>query len=443
MPSLKEFVHQNTIQLDKRKQKIKHLIDTLNGLTLDHCAIPLPLTILNKLEQDSDELVDDVHREKSNHQNNEKTSNPAAKGKKINIDTPSVRGNFLQDLGHHEKNRRKLAEERRKEYNEYLREKSKLASMRGRNLKVFEKEPQIKKQPQYRSYGEILDEKRREEKLYRTLNDHHMSIDTEAARNMIKNQLESNVGEIFDWQVNIAAEDIVEPVVPRAKLLNTYSSRQKAAKYRDELLKQMEEKQTRDKEAKKRDRTEELMLEKRIQEQRIKMMRDYEEEQKRLRLKAKQELMARRQESAQSLESDEQDLSSESAISSARTPSYRCIRSPKSPKNRKIKGSIDIERGTKAKNDRPRITLAIDPGVPKPRYNSPNSERTRRDSKSPEQQPQAIQREAKPMLPSDQELLGGGRVLTQLAEIRKKILDEHREMIIKMSQSSPRYQQYE
>lgn len=49
MPSLKEFVHQNTIQLDKRKQKIKHLIDTLNGLTLDHCTIPLPLTILNKV----------------------------------------------------------------------------------------------------------------------------------------------------------------------------------------------------------------------------------------------------------------------------------------------------------------------------------------------------------------------------------------------------------
>lgn len=192
----------------------------------------------------------------------------------------------------------------------------------------------------------------------------------------------------------------------RAKLLNTYSSRQKAAKYRDELLKQMEEKQKRDKEAKMRDRMEELMLEKRIQEQRIKMMRDYEEEQKRLRLKAKQELMARRQESAQAGESDEQDLSSESAISSARTPSYRCIRSPKSPKSRKVKGSVDIERDNRPKNDRPRITLSIDPGVPKPRYDSPKPERTGKDSISSEQ-PRTIRREVTPMLPSDQELLGG------------------------------------
>lgn len=87
--------------------------------------------------------------------------------------------------------------------------------MRGRNLKIFEKEPQTNKEPQYRSYGEILDEKRREEKLYRTLNDHHVAIDTEAARNMVKKQLESNVGEMFDWQANVLVEDIVEPVVPK------------------------------------------------------------------------------------------------------------------------------------------------------------------------------------------------------------------------------------
>lgn len=130
----------------------------------------------------------------------------------------------------------------------------------------------------------------------------------------------------------------------------------------------MEEKRKRDVEIKQRDRMEDLLLEKRLQHERIKMMQDYEEEQIRLRIRA--ELLARSE--ANLAEMDEKETVSSSRASSAtvRSPSYHTIRPPKSPINRKVHTFIESKYGHK-KSNKSKVTLPIDPGPEKARYDSP------------------------------------------------------------------------
>lgn len=154
----------------------------------------------------------------------------------------------------------------------------------------------------------------------------------------------------------------------------------RAVKYREELLRQMEEKRQREKEAKQKDMMEDLLLEKRIQQERVKMMQDYEEEQIRLRLRA--ELMARSEVPSSEGTEGSKSPASRPSSASVRTPSYHQIHPPKSPINRKIRTCIEHKLGPR-RGEKSKISLPIDPGAGKPRYDSPKDIVYERQSPNP------------------------------------------------------------
>lgn len=81
---------------------------------------------------------------------------------------------------------------------------------------------------------------------------------------------------------------IPDYITPRNRLLATHSSRLKAAKYREELKQQIEEKERLKAKEREKIRLEEELLESKLEEQRLKILKEYQNEERLLRKKAEE-----------------------------------------------------------------------------------------------------------------------------------------------------------
>jgi len=136
----------------------------------------------------------------------------------------------------------------------------------------------------------------------------------------------------------------------RNRLLATKSSKIKAAKYQEELIKQIEEKKERERAIKEKAKIEEKLLEKKIIEQQKRIFKDYLEEQKRLRHKT--DIIMRKQEMVkqpQNYDTIKRPSSEASSTSSnsrdLRSPSYLYIRLPESSKHYKKRTNLASKYG--------------------------------------------------------------------------------------------------
>ncbi|CAG2112321.1 unnamed protein product [Medioppia subpectinata] len=174
--------------------------------------------------------------------------------------------------------RRQLGEERRREYQEFLEQKSRFESenRNKRSKRVLKVE---------QNYKELLKQKRIEEHKRRELNGvEDMDIDGIEEQEYGKNGYTVPIVGQFYCSNNKFNPDYI---TPRSRLLATHSSRLKAQKYSEELRKQCEEKQLIKDEERERIRVEEEELEQRLEIQRLKLLREYEAEHHILREKAR------------------------------------------------------------------------------------------------------------------------------------------------------------
>jgi len=141
---------------------------------------------------------------------------------------------------------------------------------------------------------------------------------------------------------------VPEFITPRSRLLVTHSSRVRAAQYREELTKQIEEKKRIIAEEKERIRLEDMKLERKVEQQRLKMLREYEDERRLLRKKTNE--LLKRQEVLNLMPNKEKDTyPSTSPLSILRSPSYleareaRVMRSPIRTAHHKVSRSLAPE----------------------------------------------------------------------------------------------------
>jgi hypothetical protein len=192
------------------------------------------------------------------------------------------------------------------------------------------------------NYNEILHRKRNEERKHRQINGMD-NIEEETTHN--KSDFEPKT---IGWFTCSNNKFVPEFITPRSRLLVTHSSRVRAEKYREELTKQIEEKQRIKAEERERIRREEMKLERKVQEQRLKMLRELEEEQRFLRKKTDE--ISKRQEVLNLMSNKKKDTySSTSPLSLLRSPSYleareaRLMRSPFRIGHHKVSRSLAPE----------------------------------------------------------------------------------------------------
>lgn len=186
-------------------------------------------------------------------------------------------------------------------------------------------------------YSALLERKKLEEKKYRDVNG--LSPIEELEFKATKKSLqtlpiakETKQHQAFSPLISLPLQrnDIEsnELILPRNRLLATESSRIRAAEYREELRRQIEEKRRLKHEEDMKRKKEDMDMEKRIEEQRLKMLKEYEEEQERIRKKADE--LIHRQESSAKHALHGRTLIKPHTSQSIRSPSYLHVRVPRS-----------------------------------------------------------------------------------------------------------------
>jgi hypothetical protein len=192
------------------------------------------------------------------------------------------------------------------------------------------------------NYNEILHRKRNEERKHREIYGMD-NIEEETTHN--KSDFEPKT---IGWFTCSNNKFVPEFITPRSRLLATHSSRVRAAQYREELTKQIEEKQRIIAEERERIRLEEMKYERKVEEQRLKMLREYEDEQRFLRKKSDE--LLKRQEVLNLMPNKKKDTyTSTSPLILLRSPSYleareaRVMRSPLRIAHHKVSRSLAPE----------------------------------------------------------------------------------------------------
>lgn len=172
-------------------------------------------------------------------------------------------------------------------------------------------------------YNQLLTRKRLEERKHRQLNGFD-GLDTLGGHSPVPDGTGdykvATVGQ-FHCSNN---KFVPEYITPRSRLLASHSSRVKALQYREELRKQIEEKERLKAEERERIRLEDEELERKLEAQRIKLLAEYEDEQRLIRAKAKE--MTIKDDVSKPLPNREVLTASSSPLSVLRSPTYMQIK---------------------------------------------------------------------------------------------------------------------
>ena len=186
-------------------------------------------------------------------------------------------------------------------------------------------------------YNDILTDKRKEEQKHRQSNG--LDIDDIGDFNNVINYEDNQKTfpklQTIGWSHHSNNKFVPEYITPRSRLLATHSSRLNAAKYSEELRKQIEEKERIKAEEKERIRLEEEKLERKLDSERLKLLEEFEEEHNLLKQKAKQKPTT--EEANKQFLNRDLMIGSTSPLSLLRSPTYRHMKEsqPVSPVPRK------------------------------------------------------------------------------------------------------------